>query len=357
MTTPRRWSVRVGRVAGIDIRLHASMLLLVWLVVASASQTHTGLGAGFLWITAIFVSVLVHEFSHSITARRFGVVVREIELLPIGGISKFDAIPQNPHQELTIALAGPLASLVIGLVTLAAVTVGRGGIPAPALSGGAFWTRLAWFNVVVAVFNLLPALPLDGGRVLKAIFEMREGPLLATHHAARLARVVAFGMIAFGLFTGEIFVAIIGIFVSVVSRVEEMSAELEAQLARLLVSDVMVHSPLVVSDRQTVGEVTWMLHESSQRQFPVLDDAGAVLGVVAARRLAYADRETRLGTLAERRPTVRAAMRLDECGPLDAGTALPVLDAAGRVIGLLYADDVVLAARRSDMPAHRKLAA
>jgi Zn-dependent protease len=287
---PRRWSVRVGRIAGIDIRIHASMLLLVWIVVASAGEVEGSVAAGLLWVTAIFGGVLLHEFSHSLTARHFGVVVREIELLPIGGVSKFDTIPDAPRQELLISLAGPTASLVIGLTALIGITAVNGGLPAPALAGGPFWTRVAWFNIVIGLFNLLPALPLDGGRVLRAVFEMREGPLQATHHAARLGRVIALAMIFFGVFSGQIFVAIIGVFVSVVSRAEEVSAEIQDGMAHLSAADVMVR----------------------------LVDT----------------------------PAVQSSTRLDQCPPLAPGRALPVVDESGRVVGLLYAEDMMRAAAR-----------
>ena len=161
-----RSSIRVARIGGIDIRMHWSFLVLVILVVwVNMSSGASAVGVGLLWITAVFASVLVHEYAHCIVARRRGAVVEDILLLPIGGVSQLKKMPERPADELAVAIVGPLTSLGLATVAVAGGLVVGAHLWPPTLFAGSWLARLAWLNFLLGGFNLLPALPMDGGRV------------------------------------------------------------------------------------------------------------------------------------------------------------------------------------------------
>lgn len=208
-----RWSLRIATVAGIEIRVHVSFVALVALVALAATDpAGPGLAASLGWVVAVFACVVVHELAHSLVARSLGIGVHEIELLPIGGVSKLERIPDSPRDELKIAVVGPLASIVLGVGFAVAVIGAGGSVWPPSLVDGSFAARLAWFNLLVGGFNLLPALPMDGGRVLRALLERRSSPVTATARAARISRHIAVGMIVVGVLV-NFWLLVIGVFV------------------------------------------------------------------------------------------------------------------------------------------------
>jgi Zn-dependent protease len=348
-----RWSYRLGRVAGIEIRVHATMFVLVWLVLLTAEESETVMGL-LGWVVLIFAGVLLHELAHSLVARRAGVTVTEIELLPIGGVSKMERIPDRPADELAIALAGPLTSVAIGVAALAAAAAtGRAPWP-PDLYAGALVPRVGWFNLFVGAFNLLPALPLDGGRVLRAHLERRVGPFEATQQAARFGRWMAVGLILIGALV-NLFLLLIGVFVYVTARGEEMANLVRHALDGVMVRDVMLHGAAVVSADESVRALRDRLPYTAQREFAVVDSAAQYVGIVDASDL-RGDDGGRIGQLAEPRPVARPDDTVTASGILERGRSLAVLD-GDRVVGLLRFDDVTLlvdravASRRSAPPA------
>lgn len=220
----QRSSLPIARVAGVTIRVHWSFLLLVAFVVAASwSAGVTAVVELLAWIAALFASVVVHELGHSIVARRRGANVLGILLLPIGGMSQIDKMPERPSDELAIAIVGPLTSLALGIVLLV-VAEGTGAAAwPPTLMAGSWWARLGWLNLLLAGFNLLPALPMDGGRVLRAWLERRRDPLTATRLAGRIARWIAVAMLVAGLFY-DFWLIFIGIFVLLGASAEEQEA-------------------------------------------------------------------------------------------------------------------------------------
>ena len=223
-----RTAWRIGRLFGIDILVHWSFLLLLALVVA-ADATHGpgAVGRGLAWVVAIFGCVLVHELAHCVVAVRDGVVVDDILLLPIGGVSQMRTMPTAPSEELAIAIVGPLTSLALaGGFALAAIATGSDLWP-PTLLVGPWLVRLAWLNLVLGVFNLIPALPMDGGRVLRAALSMDEDRARATATAAKVARFIAVLWIAAGL-ADDVWLVLIGIFVLLAAGAEESAAIEEA---------------------------------------------------------------------------------------------------------------------------------
>jgi Zn-dependent protease len=221
-----RWSLPLGRIAGIDVRVHATFLLLV--VGLGVLQLATGgsalsalIGIGFL--LALFGCVLLHELGHALAARRYGIGTRDIMLLPIGGVARLERLPDRPSQELLVALAGPAVNA--GLVLVLGVAL----FAAPASVAAPFVTQLLVANVFLTVFNLLPAFPMDGGRVLRALLAMRLGPVRSTRIAATIGKGMAFLFGIAGLFWNPLLL-LIAIFVWFGAGQEERAITLRAGL-------------------------------------------------------------------------------------------------------------------------------
>jgi Zn-dependent protease len=184
------WSFPVGRVFGIAIRLHVTFVLLLALFAS----------AGLLgWVMMVFGCVLIHELAHSVTAKRHGLQVEEIVLLPIGGVSRIRNLGDDPRLEALVAAVGPLSSLGLAVAAALAATAFGVGLLPPAVSSGGFLARLAWLNLLLAGFNILPAIPMDGGRVLRALLSLRHDPDTATRIAATVSRGLAGAMFVAGL--------------------------------------------------------------------------------------------------------------------------------------------------------------
>lgn len=200
-----KWSWKLGRLAGIDTYVHASFLLLVvWAAWAAYAGAGTGLAAvlGVVFLIAVFGSVLLHELGHALVARRYGIRTRRIILLPIGGMAQLEGEPRSPREELAIALAGPAVNfaLAFGLLMLEAL---GGGI-----LGFGLLESLMIANLSLGLFNLLPAFPMDGGRVLRAFLSMRMGPRRATEVAVFIGKSAAIAFAVIGLFTSWVLLVI-----------------------------------------------------------------------------------------------------------------------------------------------------
>lgn len=343
-----RWSARVARVAGIDVRVHVTFLLLVVLIaVASQSPGGPGAIAGVAWLVVVFTCVVVHEFAHSIVARARGAGVREILLLPIGGVSRLENLPERPVDELAIAVAGPAAS--VGLAAVAALVAYAARVPLWPITlwSGPWVARIAWLNAILAAFNLLPAFPLDGGRVLRSLLERRMDLETATHRAATVGRALAVALVVAG-FLVDVWLVFIGMFVFFGASAEEAATIVHARIGRMRVRDVMLRAPLALDGRETVAAVEAVIEPSAQRAFPVLVD-GEYVGMATAEVL-RGPATTRVGDRADRNaPGVGPGAALESEGlpALRASVtrAVPVLE-EGRIVGLLREEDVIDAMRR-----------
>ena len=274
-------SFSIGHVAGIDIRVHLTFFLLVGLFVLGASAPGgLGIVGGLAWLALVFGCVVVHELAHSLVARARGAVVREIVLLPIGGVSRMDNLPESPSDELAIAIVGPAASAALaGLSALAAIVFRQPLLPVD-LAGGPLLSRLLWFNLIIAGFNLLPAFPLDGGRVFRAVLERRFDLEHATHLAARVGRALAMVLVAVGVFANVWFV-IIGVFVYLGASAEEAATVVHIRVRGLNIADVMILDPVVVEPATDIADLRVLLRRSAQRAFPIVG-AGGYEGMVDA---------------------------------------------------------------------------
>lgn len=337
----RRASVSIGRVLGIDIRVHATFLVLVLLVVlASADRGIAALAGELAWLTALFASVAAHELAHSVVARGRGAIVRDIVLLPIGGVSELERMPESPADELRVAAVGPLTSVALGVgFGMLALALGETVLP-PRLSGGPFLARLAWANLLLGGFNLLPAFPMDGGRLLRAELERHRDALSAVKIAARVGRTLAIGMVAAGVLWNP-WLLVIGVFVWFGGAAEELAAVVHARLRALRVGDLL--APTTVVDGATpCWHAAAVAAEAGHHEIAVTDGATFV-GIAGIDDLLAAPSGTPCRAVTVAAATVRPSDRVDP----DAIAALAATEAG--VVGVVDRDAVVGVLRAADV--------
>ena len=259
-----RWSLRLGSVSGIDIRVHFTFALLVAAVASHLGDKQGARGAmwGALLVVCLFGCVLLHELGHSLVAQRFGVAVREIVLLPIGGVARLLSEPKKPLHELLIALAGPFVNVCIAFALTVALVVRGTALPAAFDSVEAqtqiFTTPsvhsllvlLLYGNLMLAIFNMVPALPMDGGRVLRALLSFFLGQVRATNIAAGLAQVLAVALALYGLQRDPVFV-FIALLVFMGAGQERSTARTNVLLAELHAGEVCDPQAVTFSPRAT----------------------------------------------------------------------------------------------------------
>jgi Zn-dependent protease len=190
-----RNSLRLGTLFGIPVNLHWTFLLLLGFVAFSQAFAYGSVSAalgGVVFVSAIFGCVVLHEFGHALAARRYGIATRDVTLLPIGGVARLERMPDDPRQELVVALAGPAVNVAIaGVLGIWLFLTGFGAASGLSLTGGSFAARLLSVNLALVVFNMLPAFPMDGGRVLRALLARRLSYVRATDLAATIGRGMA----------------------------------------------------------------------------------------------------------------------------------------------------------------------
>jgi Zn-dependent protease len=340
--TPRRWSFPIGRVAGIEIRVHASFFLLVGLFVAvGLAPEGPGVVSALVWLVLVFAAVVFHELAHCFVGRRRGAVVHEIDLLPIGGVSRLERLPEGPADEFATAIAGPLSSVLLGLTAGAVAVMVQEPLTPIDLTSGALLPRFAFVNLLLAAFNMLPAFPLDGGRVLRALLERRYDLERATRIAATTGRWFAGALVVAGLFL-DVWLVLIGVFIYMGANAEERSTLVHLRLGGHRVRDVMVRSPALVEASTPVSELRRLARQDTQRAYPVVCGE-RVVGLVDVGKIAFAsDRDTagdvaiREGALLAPDDDLEGSLVALQVSPIGVAT---VVD-RDRVIGLLRAEDV-----------------
>jgi stage IV sporulation protein FB len=352
-TAGRSWSFPIGRIAGIELRVHVTFFLLVALFAAAGTEPGgPGALASVGWLFIIFACVVAHELAHCFVGRAKGAVVEEIVLLPIGGVSKLEKLPGTPRAELEMAIAGPAASILLAAIAGGvAVLVQQPLIPID-LYAGSLVSRIFWFNLLIAGFNLLPAFPLDGGRVFRALLEERYDLVRSTRIAARLGRAVAITLVVVGIFF-NVWLVIIGVFVYLGASAEEAATIVHVRLEHHVVGDAMLLEPLVVSPTTSVDDLRALLRRSAQRVFPIVGELGYI-GLVDSWSIERATRNQRAVDLAERATRVIAATDgLEDDLPLVVSAparALAVVDDAQRIVGVLRLEDVQHLVATEDLP-------
>ena len=363
-----RWSITIGNFAGTAVKIHITFILfLAW--IAFSAWSRGGPAAALdstLFIVLLFACVVLHEFGHIAAARRYGIGTPEVTLLPIGGVASLQRLPSDPRQELVVALAGPAVNLVIGLVLIAVVGSVRpdelAQIDNPNLS---LIGRLAIANIFLAVFNLIPAFPMDGGRVLHALVAMRVGGPRATEIAARIGQALAFGLGFLGLF-GNPLLVFIAIFVYIAAAAEaQMSAAHEA-LKGVSAGEAMETRFTPVSIDANLGQAVDALLATAQHEFPVVDAFGKPAGLLTREDILGAVREhghdepasafMRSGVDSVRPATPVESVFERLQGP--GAAALYVTDGDGRIVGLLtrqaLGEVMMIRAARPDWRFERK---
>lgn len=285
------WSARIARIAGIDIKVHITFLIILGLGGLEWSGSHGAAGFmfGVVLMLALFSCVVLHELGHSLAAKAYGIGVREIVLLPIGGVAMLASLPEKPRQELVIAAAGPAVNVVIagllwaiaGLSPELGILDGHGlvegAVPPP--SAGTFLTWLLIANVSLVVFNLIPAFPLDGGRMLRAGLAMVTDYAKATRIAAGIGQVAALGLGILGVASGNFILALIAVFIFFGAGMESFQAKAKTVLTTLQVGHAYNKYALTLTPGDRVSTVVDYILTSYQPDFAVvLGDR--LLGVV-----------------------------------------------------------------------------
>lgn len=279
-----KWSLKIGRFAGIDVFVHLTFfLLLAWIGFIYWSETGTlaGVLTGLTLIMLLFLCVVLHEYGHALTARHFGIATRHITLLPIGGVALLEGMPKDPRQEMVVALAGPAVNVVIaaGIFLLLLLLGSERFFTGLDLARLGILQSLLVANVVLALFNMLPAFPMDGGRVLRAALSMRMDRVRATRIAARIGQALAIGLGLLGLM-GNPFLVLIAVFVWIGAGAEAGAAETDARLSDKPAGRAMITDFHVVHPRDRLARGIDLTLAGTQKDFPVLDD-GAIVGLLS----------------------------------------------------------------------------
>jgi Zn-dependent proteases len=275
-------SLKIGSIMGIPIKLHITFLLILpvfALVFATNPQPYGFADVGsatesyalsLLTTILLFACILLHELGHSYVAKSYGVEIRDITLLLFGGVSSMEEIPRDPSQEFKMAFAGPLVSLIIGFGLLALHLVAISFIPS--YSNTSIYLMvgiLASINIVLALFNLIPAFPMDGGRLLRAWYAKRMSYVKATHYAAYFGKMFAFIMGVIGLFWNP-WLILIAFFVYIGASEEDKSTTVTVSLEKYKVSDVMSKEVVSVAPEMTVEDLSHFMFENKHLGYPVI---------------------------------------------------------------------------------------
>jgi len=345
-----KWSTKIGTFAGIDVYVHTTFLILIgWVAFAHWRTGHTAAAAveGVAFVLALFACVVLHEFGHALTARRFGIRTRDITLLPIGGLARLERMPDDPRQELWVALAGPAVNVVIAVALFAVLVVTGTLAPLGTLNvaSGSFFERLMLVNVSLVGFNMLPAFPMDGGRVLRAVLAIRMDYTRATQLAANIGQGMAllFGLL--GLFFNP-FLVFIALFVWIGAGQEAAMTQMKTALGGIPLESAMITDFRTLSPNDSLAHAVELLLAGAQQDFPVVD-GDAVVGI-----LTRADLFTALAREEQQSPVANVMRRhfltADAADMIDVAFqrlqehechTIPVVR-GGKLIGLLTMDNV-----------------
>ncbi len=278
-----KWSWKLGEFAGIGVFVHATFVLLIaWIGVSHlvAGRSITAAIEGVAFVLSIFLCVVLHEYGHALTARRFGIGTRDIVLLPIGGVARLERIPEDPRQELLVAFAGPAVNVVIaiGLGMMLILTNSWHPLDQLGMTRGSFFERLVVVNVFLVLFNLIPAFPMDGGRVLRALLATRLPYARATHLAANVGQAVAFVLGFVGLFSNP-FLVVVALFVWIGAAQESSLVEMRHALSGVPVWRVMITDFRTLDVADPLQAAVELTIAGSQTDFPILE-GGRVVGIL-----------------------------------------------------------------------------
>jgi Zn-dependent protease len=342
------WSWSIGRMFGIRIKIHFTFLLFVgWIAVSQGILTGNAVQAGLsvALMLLVFGCVLLHELGHALTARRFGVSTRDIILLPIGGVARLERMPEKPSQEILVAIAGPAVNVVIALALAGVMTAFDMSLARLSFTGGLI-EALLYINVVIVLFNLIPAFPMDGGRVLRAVLATRLPFLQATRVASYIGQAIAVLFGIAGIVMNHPMLLLVALFVFLAASEERSIVQNRSAMQGVTARAAMLTEFQVLEAGDTLQQAMDLLMAGSQSDFPVVHD-GAPVGMLSRHEL--------FGGLRSAGPGARVgeimqtdASYVDPGEPLEAvvrrmqagrRTAMPVM-AQGRLVGLVTFENV-----------------
>jgi stage IV sporulation protein FB len=345
------WSITIGTIAGTKIRLHITFLLfLVWIFFASYwSGGSTAAWQSLAFMLLLFACVVAHEFGHIFMARRFGVTTPTVTLLPIGGVAQLERIPEKPWEEFLVAVAGPAVNVVIAIALVWLFDTSLDGRHLAAMENPtvSIVDRLAVANVFLVIFNMIPAFPMDGGRVLRAALASRLGYTRATEIAATIGQWVAFGLGFLGLF-GNPLLIFIAIFVYLAAASEAQLVAVRAMSRGVPIGAAMITQFATLVPDAPIDEAIETLLRTTQNEFPVIDGAGRPVGVLGRNEMIRALKQrgpdarvadamtTPVPTIGHRACLEEAFRILQE----KSAPAVGVIDGSGRLTGMVTAETV-----------------
>jgi len=350
-----KWSLKIATVAGTEVRIHITFFILLVFVALQGMGGGQGMAGALdavLFISAAFFCVLLHEFGHVFAARGYGIRTPDITLLPIGGVARLERMPRKPAHELVVAICGPLVNVAIASAIW--LVLGVKLVLDPEFrfeQSGHFWEKLMLWNLMMVIFNMIPAFPMDGGRVLRALLAMFTEYGKATRWAAKVGQGIALLAALWMLMSGTFhpMLLLIAFFIFMAAGQEAAAVTQQEATLGLRVRDAMLTDFRTLPPGSLLRDAVALLLAGTQQDFPVLDERGGMLGMLTRNRLIAALSEHGPGheavEIIEACPdSVPEAMGLGEAlERLSGGTcpALPVIDpVSGQLIGLLTAENV-----------------
>ncbi|MGY6633240.1 MAG: site-2 protease family protein [Alkalilacustris sp.] len=283
------WSFPLGRFLGSELRVHATFfLLLLWVgAVAFGTGGWTAAVVNIAFILVLFACVVAHEYGHALMARRYGIATPDITLLPIGGMARLERMPEKPGQEIAVALAGPAVNVVIFVVLVVVLRVDPSlGVMAQIEDPReGFLARVAVVNLLLVVFNLLPAFPMDGGRVFRALLSLRMPRVRATQVAATAGQAMAFVFGFLGLFTVNPLLILIAVFIFIAAGAESSHVTLQDFGRQTGVRAAMITNFETLEEDASLHAAVAALIRTTQHEFPVVDPRGALVGMLTRKAL------------------------------------------------------------------------
>ena len=345
------WSLNIGAIAGTQLRLHVTFILFLgWIFIAnwvSGGADQAWYSLAFLIL--LFACVVAHEFGHVFAARGYGIKTPDVTLLPIGGVARLERISEHPREEFVIAVAGPLVNVAIALVLVLffGARIDFGILTAVESTKVSMIDRLAAVNVFLVLFNMIPAFPMDGGRVLRALLATRLGYVRATEIAAFIGQGFAFALGFLGLFSNPMLI-FIAIFVYLAAAGEAHFVAIRAMSRDVPVSAAMITQYATLTPEAFIDEAVQTLIRTSQSEFPVVDGDGRPVGILGRSDLirALKDRgpEARVSAaMTAEIPTITQRQCLEDAFRIlqeKSAAAVGVVDAAGRLTGLVTPETI-----------------
>jgi Zn-dependent protease/predicted transcriptional regulator len=319
-------SFKLGNIAGIGVFIHWTFsILIAYIIFSNYLSGHDAERIGWmvLFVCSIFCTVFLHELGHALAAKRYGINTKDITILPIGGLARLEKIPENPIEELVVALAGPTVNIAIAGITALFTTMPTANELSIQLTGGVnssnFFLNFFIVNIWLAVFNLIPAFPMDGGRVLRALLAMKMQRHTATTVAARIGQVLALGFIFLGFF-GNPFLIFIGLFIILGAQGEAQMTKAGFMMKGILVKDILMKNYETIEESDTVETAMNKLLNGQCKNFVVMANKQpiATLGrdeIIKA--LSENGKQTKIHFVADKNPIrLNANQSLEEVYPI-----------------------------------------